>query len=315
MNTTANTPKGRRSPFKRFLYYMRENYQLYTLLLPALVFIIIFAYVPMYGAQIAFRDYKITDGIWGSEWVGLKHFIRFVTGINFWQLLWNTVGLSLYTLFAGAPFPILLAIMLNEVSNVHFKKTIQMITYAPYFISTVAVCGLLLLFLQRETGLINLLRIALGSEGYDFMSDPKWFRTIYVLSHIWQYSGWGTIIYIAALTGVDVQIVEAARIDGANRFQKIWYIDLPSILPTIVILLVLDAGSLMNVGYEKILLMQNSLNMETSEVISTYVYRLGIVDAQFSYTTAIGLFNSVVNIILLVIVNKFADKFTQTSLW
>lgn len=303
---------------KKFRRYLSENYQLYILILPAFVFIAVFCYVPMYGAQIAFRDYNVSmgiSGIWNSEWVGMKHFIRFVTGNNFWQLFRNTMGISLYSLAAGFPIPIILAFMLNEVRSQKFKKTVQMITYMPHFISVVAICGLITMFLQRESGLINLIRMLFGAEGYSYLSDPKWFKTIYVLSDIWQGMGWGTIIYLAALSGVDPQIVEAAVIDGASRVQKIRYIDLPCILPTIVILLVLNAGSLLSVGFEKILLLQNSMNMETSDVISTYVYRLGILNSQYSFTTAIGLFNSVVNVIILVIVNKAADKLTGTALW
>jgi len=298
-----------------FAKYMQRNYQLYLLLLPSIVFIFIFAYTPMYGAQIAFRDFSIRKGFWASDWVGLKHFIRFVSGSNFWPLLRNTLGISLYSLAAGFPIPIILAFMFNELRSQKFKKTAQMLTYAPHFISVVAIGGLIVLFLQRESGLINLIRMALGAEGKDFLSDPKWFKTIYVVSGIWQGMGWGTIIYLAALSGVDPQIVEAARIDGANRLQKIRYVDFPCILPTIIILLVLNAGSLLSVGFEKILLLQNAMNMESSDVISTYVYRLGIQDAQYSFTTAIGLFNSFINVIILISVNKIAAKLTSTSLW
>ncbi len=295
--------------------YWQEHWQYYVLLLPALAFIIIFAYVPMYGIQIAFRDYKIKLGYWGSEWVGLKHFIRFVTASNFWPLFRNTLLLSLYSLIAGFPAPIIMAFMLNELRFNKLRRTIQMISYAPHFVSTVAVCGLVILFTQRETGLINLLIMALGGEGVEFMADPGSFRTIYIVSGIWQELGWGTIIYLAALSGVDPQIVEASIIDGASRLQKIWYIDVPSILPTIIILLILRCGSLLSIGYEKVLLLQNNLNMDTSDIISTYVYRLGIQDAQFSYTTAISLFNSVINLIMLSIVNYVSKKLSGSSLW
>lgn len=299
----------------RLARYLRQYYQLYLLVLPSVVFIFIFAYIPMYGAQIAFKNFDIGKGIWGSEWVGLKHFFRFVTASNFWPLLRNTMGINLYALLAGFPIPILLAFVFNELRSRAFAKTVQMITYAPHFISIVAIGGLTVMFLQRETGLVNLVRIALGGEGYDFLSDPKWFKTIYVLSGIWQEMGWGTVIYLSALSAVDQQIVEAARIDGASRLQKILYVDFPCILPTVIIILVLDTGSLLNVGFEKILLLQNAMNMETSDVFSTYIYRLGIEDAQFSFTTAIGLFNSVVNVILLVVMNKLAGRITGSSLW
>ena len=298
-----------------FLKYMSNYYQIYLLMLPAIIFIAIFCYYPMYGAQIAFRDYKFKLGFWGSEWVGLKHFARFVTSSNFWPLFRNTLLLSLYSLVAGFPAPIILAFLLNEMRSQKFKRVVQMLTYIPHFMSTVAICGLILLFIKRDTGIINQVIVMLGGEAQDFITDPGAFRTIYVLSGVWEGAGWGSIIYLAALSGVDSQIIEAARIDGANRFQKILYIDFPSILPTIIILLVLNCGSLLGVGFEKVLLLQNQLNMETSDVISTYVYRIGILDAQYSYTTAIGLFNSVVNIIVLAIVNTIAGKLSDTSLW
>ena len=298
-----------------FLKYMSNDYQIYLLMLPAIIFIAIFCYYPMYGAQIAFRDYKFKLGFWGSEWVGLKHFARFVTSSNFWPLFRNTLLLSLYSLVAGFPAPIILAFLLNEMRSQKFKRVVQMLTYIPHFMSTVAICGLILLFVKRDTGIINQIIVMLGGEAQDFITDPGAFRTIYVLSGVWAGAGWGSIIYLAALSGVDSQIIEAARIDGANRLQKIIYIDFPSILPTIIILLVLNCGSLLSVGFEKVLLLQNQLNMETSDVISTYVYRIGILDAQYSYTTAIGLFNSVVNVIVLVIVNTIAGKLSDTSLW
>ena len=298
-----------------FLKYMSNYYQIYLLMLPAIIFIAIFCYYPMYGAHIAFRDYKFKLGFWGSEWVGLKHFARFVTSSNFWPLFRNTLLLSLYSLVAGFPAPIILAFLLNEMRSQKFKRVVQMLTYIPHFMSTVAICGLILLFVKRDTGIINQIIVMLGGEAQDFITDPGAFRTIYVLSGVWAGAGWGSIIYLAALSGVDSQIIEAARIDGANRLQKIIYIDFPSILPTIIILLVLNCGSLLSVGFEKVLLLQNQLNMETSDVISTYVYRIGILDAQYSYTTAIGLFNSVVNVIVLVIVNTIAGKLSDTSLW
>lgn len=310
--TVLTARNSRRIAIKK---YWQENWQYYILLLPAIIFTVVFAYVPMYGAQIAFRDYKVKLGFWGSEWVGMKHFIRFVTSSNFWPLLRNTLGISVYSLAAGFPAPIILAFMLNELQSGKLRKSVQMITYAPHFISAVAVCGLIRLFTQRESGVINLFIMMLGGEGVDFLAEPAYFSTIYVISSIWQELGWGTIIYLAALSGVDPQIVEASVIDGASRLQKIWYIDIPTIMPTIIILLILNVGSILSVGYEKVLLLQTPLNMETSDIISTYVYRLGIEDAQFSYTTAIGLFNSVVNLALLTIVNYISKKFSGSSLW
>ena len=310
--TVLTARNSRRLAIKK---YWRENWQYYLLLLPAIAFTIVFAYVPMYGAQIAFRDYKVKLGFWGSEWVGMKHFVCFVTSSNFWPLLRNTLGISVYSLVAGFPAPIILAFMLNELQSSKLRKSVQMITYAPHFISAVAVCGLIRLFTQRESGVINLFIMMLGGEGIDFLAEPAYFSTVYVISSIWQELGWGTIIYLAALSGVDPQIVEASVIDGASRLQKIWYIDIPTIMPTIIILLILNVGSILSVGYEKVLLLQTPLNMETSDIISTYVYRLGIEDAQFSYTTAIGLFNSVVNLALLTIVNYISKKFSGSSLW
>lgn len=299
----------------RFLRYMKNNYQMYLLLLPGVVFIFIFCYVPMYGIQIAFRDFSFRRGIVGSKWVGIKHFARYFGSSNFWPLMRNTLGISLYSLAAGFPVPIILAFMLNELRSQKFRRTVQMITYIPHFISAVAICSMLTLFMDRTNGVFNHILAAFGCERVAFLAEPKYFKTIYVLSGIWQGAGWGSIIYLAALSSVDPQMIEAAIIDGANRFQKIIYIDFPAILPTIITLLILNVGSLVSVGYEKILLLQNSLNMESSDVIGTYVYRLGIKDAQYSYTTAIGVFNSVVNVILLVICNGVARQVSETSLW
>ena len=312
---TAEKDELRLRRRKSRLRYIRENYPLYLMRLPAIVFVFIFAYVPMYGIQIAFRDFKVRDGYWGSEWVGLEHIIRFVTSSNFWQLIRNTIGISLYSLAVGFPVPIILSVMLNELRSNRLRRTAQMIFYAPHFLSSVAVCGIVVLFTQRETGIINLLIMMLGGEGVEFLAKPEWFKTIYVISGIWQDMGWGTIIYMAALSGVDPGIVEAATIDGDNQLQKIWYIDIQTIKPTIVILLIMNCGSMLSVGSEKILLLQNTLNMSASDVISTYVYRLGIEGGQFSYTTAVGLFNTVVNLIILLIVNKTADRVSGSSLF
>lgn len=310
---------GKRLPgdtrWARFWRYLKNNYQMYLLLLPGVVFIFIFAYIPMYGVQIAFKDFSFRKGIMGSNWVGMKHFVRYVTSSNFWPLLRNTLGISIYSLIAGFPAPILLAFMLNELRSRKFKKVVQMVTYIPHFISAVAICSMLTLFMDRTNGVFNHIIAAFGGERVAFLAESKYFKTIYVLSGVWQGTGWGSIIYLAVLSSVDPQMIEASIIDGANRFQKIVYIDFPTILPTIVTLLILNVGSLVSVGYEKILLLQNSLNMDASDVIGTFVYRLGIQDAQYSYTTAIGLFNSVVNVILLVICNSVSKHVTETSLW
>lgn len=295
--------------------YVRRDYQIYLILLPSIAVILVFNYIPMYGIQIAFKDFHFKDGILGSSWVGLKHFIRAVNLQQFWLALKNTVMIQIYSLVVGFPAPILLAIMLNECVYPKFKKTVQMVSYAPNFISTVVICGMILLFTNKNTGLINNLISSLGGERIDFMIKPEWFQTIYVFSGVWQGVGFGSIIYIATLSGVDPQLVEAAVIDGASRMQKIWHVDLPCLFPTIVILLIFSLGSLLGVGFEKVLLLQNSLNMGTSDVISTYVYRLGLVNTQYSFTTAIGLFNSVVSFILLVSVNRLARFLSGTSLW
>ena len=292
-----------------------RDYQIYLLLLPALFFIIIFHYIPMYGVQIAFKDYSFGLGIMDSPWVGFKHFIRFFNLPNFWKLVTNTMGLSLYQLIVGFPIPIILALMINEVSNRYFKRTVQMVTYAPYFISTVVLCGMIVMFLNQESGIINQIVSFLGGPRVDYMIKPEYFKTVYVLSGIWQNAGWGTIIYLAALSSVDVQVVESAIIDGATRLQKIIYVDFPYIVPTIIILLILNMGSLLSVGFEKVLLLQNPLNMESSDVLSTYVYRIGLLGGQYSFSSAIGMFNSIVNFVLLVTVNRLARKFSDTSLW
>lgn len=269
----------------------------------------------MYGVQIAFKDYNVLDGFWESGWVGLDHFVRFFESPNFATLIGNTLGLSLYQSVVGFPVPIIFAIMIHEVANKKFKSAVQMVAYAPHFISTVVIVSMLVLFLHSDRGLINNLIAALGGPRVDFISRPEWFKTVYVFSGVWQNAGWGTIIYLAALSSVDPQLTEASRIDGANRLQKIWHVDLPGIAPTIIILLILDMGSLLSVGFEKVLLMQNPLNMSSADVIQTYVYRIGIVGGQFSYSAAIGLFNALVNFIMLVIVNQIARRRSETSLW
>lgn len=318
MNTAIDVKKkavARKKTAGGKLRQMARDYQLYLLILPALAYIIIFHYIPMYGVQIAFRDYQLSKGMFGSAWVGLKHFQAFFTLPNVWQIIWNTLAISLYQLAAGFPLPILLAIMINEVRSTKFKKTVQMVTYAPYFISSVVLCGMVTMFLSKDRGLINHIVALLGGTRHEYMMDPKWFKTVFVLSDVWQTTGWGTIIYLSALSAVDPQVAESAEIDGANRLQKIWHVDIPCILPTIVILLIMRSGSLLAVGYEKILLLQNQLNMDASDVISTYTYRVGIVGGKFSYSSAIGLFNSVANFVVLLLVNFVAGRVGETSLW
>ncbi|NSW91089.1 MAG: sugar ABC transporter permease [Firmicutes bacterium] len=294
---------------------MFNTYQLYLFILPSLTYFIVFHYAPMYGVQIAFKDFIATKGIWGSPWVGMKHLNRFLNSYYFWILIKNTAGIALYSLVAGFPIPIILALMINEVRNKYFKKLVQTVTYAPHFISTVVMVGMILAFLSPSTGIINQIIKSLGGEPISFMTKPELFKSIYVWSGIWQSSGWGSIIYLAALTTIDVQLHEAAIIDGASRLQRIWHINIPGIIPTIVILFILSAGGIMNVGFEKVFLMQNPLNMESSDVISTYVYRSGLLGAQFSFSAAVGLFNSVINFGLLILVNTIAKRIGETSLW
>jgi putative aldouronate transport system permease protein len=285
------------------------NVELYIFfLLPAVIVTFIFIYIPMWGAQIAFRDYLPTRGIWGSQWVGLRHFMRFLNSYQFFNLLKNTLGISIYQLLAGFPLPILLALTLNQLKNGFFKRFSQTITYAPHFISVVVLIGLLHVFLNPRNGLINVFFMSLGKNPVYFIGIQKYFWHLYVISGIWQSTGWGAIMYLAALSGIDPELYEAAKIDGTTRIQRIIYIDIPGILPTIVILFILNAGRLMNVGFEKTFLMQNPLNLGASEVISTYVYKVGLLQAQFGFASAVGLFNGVVNLVLLFIVDRIAKR-------
>lgn len=303
--------KNIKAPIKR----IQKSWQLYLVILLPVIYLIIFKYAPMYGISIAFKDYIATKGITGSPWAGLKHFQYFFTSPLLFRLLYNTVGISLYSLLAGFPLPLILAVSLNEVKCVPFKKTVQMVTYAPYFISTVVMVSILLQFLSPQIGIVNNIIKMLGGEAINFMGEPDYFKSLYVWSGVWQYTGYSSIIYLAALTNIDPELHQAAIVDGASKLKRIWHIDIPGIMPTAVILLILNAGQLMNVGFEKVYLMQNNLNMSTSDVIATYVYRMGLLNSQFSYSTAVGLFNSAVNMVLLVIVNQAARKLGETSLW
>ncbi|MCM3758415.1 ABC transporter permease subunit [Sporosarcina aquimarina] len=291
-----------------------KNWQLYVLISPVILYFIIFHYFPLYGLQIAFKDFIASKGIIGSPWVGLKHFERFFDSYYFWRLIKNTVGIGVFTLVVSFPIPIILALLLNEVKSLRYKKFVQTIIYAPHFLSTVVVVGMLLLFLKTD-GLVNNVIQIFGGTPIDFISEPGWFKSLYVFSDVWQTMGWSSIIYIAALAAVDPAQHEAAMIDGASRLQRIFHINLPAIMPTIVILFILNAGSVMAVGFEKVYLMQNSLNMSTSDVISTFVYRSGILEAQYSFSAAVGLFNSIINFIMLIMVNQIAKKVNETSLW
>ncbi|MDR3121019.1 MAG: ABC transporter permease subunit [Clostridiales bacterium] len=294
---------------------LTRAWDLYILLIPALILLIVFSYGPLYGLLIAFKDYSVTRGIWGSKWVGLKHILRFVESYNFFNLLRNTLTLSLYSLLAGFPIPIILALLINKLNFRKYKSFVQTASYAPHFISTVVLVGMLRIFFFPGTGLVNHVMTFFGGPDFDFFGSADAFKHLYVLSDVWKTMGWGSIIYIAALSGIDPSLYESARCDGANKFHMLIHIDIPSIVPTIVTLLILNVGSLMNVGYEKAFLMQTPLNTEASEIISTYVYKVGLQDAQYSFSTAVNVFNSAVNCLLLVAVNRFAKKVGETSLW
>lgn len=301
---------------KETLKLMRRNWVLYLFILPSFVYLIIFNYAPMYGVQIAFRDYSFAKGIFGSEWVGLKWFTKFFNAPRFWLLMKNTLALSLYGLIVSFPLPVILALVLNNVQNLKWKKFAQTITYMPHFISTVVLVGMMSIFFSPTSGIINTMLSWFGGSGdIYFMGKEEYFRHMYVWSGVWQGMGWGSIIYVSALSAVDQELHEAAMIDGANRFKRILYIDIPSIAPTIIIMLIMSCGSILGVGWEKVYLMQNDLNINTSEVISTYVYKLGLLQQKYSYSSAIGLFNSVVNFIMLILVNKIAGKVSDASLW
>lgn len=294
---------------------IRKHWQLYLLVVIPLFFLITFKYVPMAGIVIAFKDFSVVKGIAGSDWVGLKYFKDFFESPNFSLLLKNTLGLSVYGLIVGFICPIILALALNEVQHARFKKFVQTITYAPYFISTVIMVSIIILFLSPNTGIVNHILGLFGIEPINFLGNPSYFESIYVWSDVWQNTGYATIIYLAALAGVDTQLYEAAKVDGANRFQKIWNVDLPGIFPIIIVLLILNVGSIMSLGFEKIYLLQNPLNTNSSEVISTYVYKVGLLGANFSFASAVGLFNSIVNFILIFTANKISKRFSSSSLW
>lgn len=299
----------------RLLKDMKKNWILYVMILPVVIYYIIFAYTPIYGVQLAFKDYVVKKGIWGSPWIGMENFTRFFSSYNFGLLMKNTLGISIYTILVGFPIPIVFALMLNYLKNKHLKKTVQMVSYAPYFISTVVMCGMIVIFLNPDTGIFNTIRSFFGLESIDFLGKPELFKTIFVWTGVWQSMGWSSIIYISALSGVDYQLHEAAIVDGASKLQRIIHVDLPSIKPTIIMLLILQMGSLMSVGFEKVFLLQNTLNKQAASVISTYVYEVGLINSDYGYSTAINLFNSVINVILLVSANQICKKVTEESLF
>ena len=297
--------------------YFSRNWELYLIALPPVLYFVVFKYVPMYGAQIAFRSFQPGRGIWGSPWVGLEQFARFLSSSKFTVVLGNTIVLSLYKLIAGFPIPIILALALHYCTIPRFRKTVQMVTYAPHFISVVVVAGIVVQLLSPRVGIVNRALELLGGQSIHFMGEPLYFKSIYVWSDIWQEMGWGSIIFLAALAGISQELHEAAIADGATKLQRIRYIDIPGILPTATILLLLNVGRIMFIGFEKVLLLQNPLNLSTSEIIDTYVYKIGLASPvpNFSYSTAIGLFSSAIGFVLLVVVNRIARAVGETSLW
>ena len=296
---------------------LTKRWQLYLLLLLPISFLVVFNYVPMYGAQISFRNYTAKDGILGSAWVGVKHFVKFFTSPQFWRLIRNTFVLSIYGLLAGFPIPVMLALALNNVDNDHYRKTVQMVTYAPHFISTVVLVGMMSQLFSYNYGLINKVIDMLGGSRKLFLTEPQYFRHLYVWSGVWQGMGYNSIIYISALSSIDPSLYEAAKVDGASRMQRILHIEIPGILPTIITLLILNTGRLLSVGHEKVLLMQCTQNYETSDILSIYINRMTFKGSlpDYSYTTAIGLFNSVINFVLITLVNAISKRVTETSLW
>ncbi|MDQ6418127.1 ABC transporter permease subunit [Paenibacillus sp. LHD-117] len=293
----------------------RRHWQLYLLVIPPILYFLIFKYAPMANAVLAFKDYNVIKGIWGSPWAGTKYFELFFRNPAFVTLIKNTLYISLYQLAVGFPIPILLALALNEVRSMRFKRTVQLFTYAPFFISTVVMVSIIMLFLAPRLGIMNTILGVFGMDAVNFLGDARWFRSVYVFSDIWQTAGYSAIIYLAALAGVDPSLYEAAKVDGASRLQKIMNVDLPGLMPAAVIILILSVGNIMAIGFEKMYLLQNPLNLSTSEIISTYVYKIGLLNANYSFATAVGLFNSVINLVLLIIVNALAKRASSTSLW
>lgn len=301
--------------YKKVIRHIKDYYQLYIMVLPAVIVIFLFNYIPMYGVQIAFREFDPARGLTGGDFVGLKYFNKFINSFQFKDLIKNTFFLSLYTIVAGFPVPIVLALVINQIKKARLKKIIQTVSYMPHFISLIVLVGMLSIFLSPSSGIIGHIFRIIGLQPVNFMGVPKYFRTIYVLSDIWQHAGWNSIIYIAALSSIDPSLYEAAEVDGANKWQKLIMIDIPSLVPTIIILLILNSGNIMNVGFEKVYLMQNNMNLTVSEVISTYVYKIGIMSNQISYSSAIGLFNTLINFVFLVVVNFVSKKTSDISLW
>ena len=311
MSTVSAAAKKRHTLLK----HARQHWQLYLFLLPTVVYFLVFRFYPMYGLQLAFKKYRAVDGITGSPWIGLDNYRYFFASADFTTLMLNTLSVSVGTLIFSFPLPIILALLLNQLPSLRYKKLVQTTVYAPHFISTVVLVGMIFLFTSPSSGLVNKIIEAFGGKAIHFTALPKWFVPLYVISEVWQSAGWGSILYLAALAGVSPELHEAALVDGANKFQRVWHVDIPGILPTIVIMLILNAGKIMNVGFEKAYLMQTSLNIDASEIIATYVYKRGVLKSQIGLSTAVGLFESVINMILVLTVNWISRRVTESSLF
>ncbi|MCM1027162.1 MAG: ABC transporter permease subunit [Roseburia sp.] len=300
---------------KRLLKNIKRDKALLLIILPVVIHYLVFVYYPMYGNIIAFKKYSPVKGIMGSEWVGVRYFIQFFESPYFTRVLRNTLLISIYSILWGFPIPILFALMTNDLKHGVYKRVVQAVSYVPYFISTVIICGMLVNFLSPSSGIINSIIEALGGEKINFLMEPKWFRTIFVASGVWQGFGWSAIVYLAALTGVSQELYEAARVDGASKIQQVLHVSIPSILPTIVVTFIMQIGTLMSVGYEKVILLYNPVTLEVGDVISSYTYRTGLVEGNYSFASAVGLFNSVINLALVIFANKLSKKVSEVSLW
>lgn len=307
--------KKREGFINRVKLSFKRDWQLYILILPTLIYLIIFNFMPMYGLQIAFKDFHPAKGFANSEWAGFKYFMKFFNNYQFWPIMRNTLVLGVYSLVAGFFPPIILALLLHNTASKKFKSLVQTISYAPHFISVVVMAGMIILMLSPSAGVINTIITMLGGTKVSFMSDPELFPHIYVWSGVWQGMGWGSIIYMSALAGADPELYDAAKVDGASKLQRILHLDIATITPTAIIMLIMNCGSILNSNTQKVLLMQNNLNISASEIIGTYVHKSGILNRQYSYSSAIGLFQTIINVIMLLSVNKISGKVSETSLW
>ncbi len=294
---------------------IRRDKALLLIVLPVVIHYLIFVYYPMYGNIIAFKDYSPVLGINGSEWVGFKYFLQFFRSPYFWRVLRNTLLISCYSILWGFPIPIIFALMTNDLRNGIFKRVVQAVSYIPYFISTVIICGMLVNFLSPSNGIVNTIIELFGGKPINFLMEPGWFRTVFIASGIWQGFGWSSIIYLAALTGINPELYEAATMDGASKLQQVIHVSVPCILPTIIVTFIMQIGTLMSVGYEKLILLYNPVTLDVADVISSYVYRTGLVEGNYSFGSAVGLFNSVINLLLVFLANRISKKVSEVSLW